>query len=103
MSGCLARPCLFSIYGENGGQAKNMAEMQVGIKNPGEFAKMQSPGEAELMKFCGASAPGPVRKHRLKGGFGVATPTSSGPEEQMSASEIWATGRYLPFILPPSE
>jgi hypothetical protein len=30
-----------------------------------------------------------------KGGFGVATPTSSRPGGQMSASEIWATGRYL--------
>ena len=31
-----------------------MAIMQLGIKNPGEFAKMQSPGEGELMKFFGA-------------------------------------------------
>ena len=44
----LARPCLFSIYGENGGQAKNMAEMQVGIRKPGEIAKMQSPGRGKL-------------------------------------------------------
>ena len=34
-----------------------MAIMQMGIKNPGEIAKMQSPGEDELMKFFGAAAP----------------------------------------------
>ena len=28
-----------------------MAIMQLGIKNPGEIAKMQSPGEDGLMKF----------------------------------------------------
>ncbi len=64
----LARLRLSSIYGGSGQQAKNMAELQDGIRKPGEFAKMQSPGEVRLMKFSGAAAP-------VLGGFGVATPT----------------------------
>ena len=72
-----------------------MMEMQIDIKKPGEFAKMQSPGEGDLMKFSGAAAPQYRRFAPVKGGSGVPTPASSGPGGQMSKGEIWATGRYL--------
>ena len=37
----------------------------------------------------------PVRMHRPKGGSGVPTPARFDQGEQMSVSEIWATGRIL--------
>jgi len=67
----LVRPCLSSIYGENGRQATNMAELQDGISKPGEFAKMQSPGEGRLMKFFGAAEPQHRRSAPVKGGSGM--------------------------------
>ena len=50
-----------------------MAIMQLGIKNPKEIAKMQSPGEDELMKFFGAERriTGALRRSAR---FGEGTP-----------------------------
>ena len=72
-----------------------MMEMQIGIKKPGEFAKMQSSGEGGRMKFFGTASPQYRRSAPVKGGSGVPTPASSGPGGQMSKGEIWATGRIL--------
>ena len=47
-----------------------MMEMQIGIKKPGEFAKMQSPGEGDLMKFFGAKRRNTGALRRSKAGLG---------------------------------
>jgi len=72
-----------------------MAELQNGIRKPGEFAKMQSLGEGRLMKFCGAAAPQHRRFAPVIGGFGVATPTRLTWGANEPEGEIWATGRIL--------
>jgi len=41
---------------------------------PGEFAKMQSPGEGSLMKCCGAAAPQHRHSAPVKGGLEVGNP-----------------------------
>ena len=64
-------------------------------KRPAFSARSGEDATARLTDFCGAAAPQHRREAPVKGGFGVATPTSSRPGEQMSGSEIWATGRYL--------
>ena len=72
-----------------------MMEMQIGIKKPGEFAKMQSPGEGDLMKFFGAAAPQYRRFVPVKGGSGVPTPARLTRGTNEPKGEIWATGRIL--------
>ena len=76
-----------------------MAIMQLSIKNPGEFAKMQSPGDDELMNFFGAAAPHYRRSAPVRGGSGVATPASLTRGTNEPKGEIWATGRILPCIM----
>ena len=50
---------------------------------------------ARLIDFCGAAAPQHRREAPVKGGSGVPTPARFDQGEQMSGSEIWATGRIL--------
>ena len=72
-----------------------MAIMQMDIKKPGEIAKMQSPGEDELMKFFGAATPHYRRSAPVRGGSGVATPARLTRGTNEPKGEIWATGRIL--------
>jgi len=51
-----------------------------GLRFPPGQAKSQ---RARLAGFCGAAAPQHRREAPVKGGFGVATPTSIRPGEQM--------------------
>ena len=56
-----------------------------GLRFPPGQARSQ---RARLTGFCGAAAPQHRRGAPVKGGFGVATPTSSGPGEQMSGAKF---------------
>ena len=56
---------------------------------------MQAPGCVQVDDIVRRASAGTGATAPVIGGFGVATPTSSGPGGQMSDSEIWATGRYL--------
>ena len=64
-------------------------------KSPEDLQNCNLRAMSKLMKFCGASAPGPVRKHRLKGGSGVPTPARLTRGANEPKGEIWATGRIL--------
>ena len=72
-----------------------MAIMQMDIKNPGEIAKMQSPGEDELMKFYGAVAPHYRRSATVSRVWGRHSPTRLTKGTNGPKGEIWATGRIL--------
>lgn len=56
-----------------------------GFRFPPGQARTQQAG---LTDFCGAAAPQHRRGAPVKGGFGVATPTSSRPGEQMSGAKF---------------
>ena len=56
-----------------------------GLQFPPGQARTQ---QARLTDFCGAVATQHRRGAPVKGGFGVATPTSSGPGEQMSGAKF---------------
>ena len=63
-----------------------------GFRFPPGQARTQQAG---LTDFCGAAAPQHRRGAPVSRVWGRHSPTSSRPGEQMSGSEIWATGRYL--------
>jgi len=69
-------------------------------RKPGGFAKMQSPGEGRLMKFCGAAAPRHRRSAPVKGGSGGPNPSKIDQGANEPEGEIWATGRILPRQTP---
>ena len=69
--------------------------MQMDIKNPGEIAKMQSPGDGGLMNFFGAVVPHYRRSAPVSRVWGRHSPTSSRPRGQMSEGRNLGHGSNL--------